>query len=279
MGTAHSTGLYKTMRKKIPSPIIDVLVRLLSEHETHVTLNDLFAYAGAPGEPPLGSKPTKILAWLRRINKDVNVNPLDVLGLLIEHHMEENRIPGFSSDKDFEVASLKDALNQANLTYMEGGKIIGAYSVPAISLDQHIRKRDIKSINLEFDRAISNLESNPREAISAACNILESVFKIFIEEEGLEMPKKKDIKPIWAVVRDSLNFDPSKIEDRDLKEILTGLASIIGGVGALRTHASSAHGGGKKIYKVQARHARLAVHSAHTIALFVLESWEAMKAG
>ena len=91
------------------------------------------------------------------------------------------------------------------------------------------------------------------------------------------MPRKKDLKPTWAVVRDSLNFDPSRIEDRDLKEIFSGLAGVISGIGALRTHASSAHGAGKKIYRVEPRHARLAVHSAHTMALFVLESWEAKK--
>ncbi len=91
------------------------------------------------------------------------------------------------------------------------------------------------------------------------------------------MPNKKDLKPTWAVVRESLNFDPSEVEDRDLKEILGGLAGVVSGVGALRTHASSAHGAGKKIYNVEPRHARLAVHSAHTIALFVLESWEKRK--
>ena len=45
------------------------------------------------------------------------------------------------------------------------------------------------------------------------------------------------------------------------------------GIGALRTHASSAHGAGKKIYNLQPRHARLAIHAAHTVALFILESW------
>lgn len=45
------------------------------------------------------------------------------------------------------------------------------------------------------------------------------------------------------------------------------------GIGALRTHASSAHGAGKKQYKLEARHARLAIHAAHTVTLFVLESW------
>ena len=80
--------------------------------------------------------------------------------------------------------------------------------------------------------------------------------------------------PLASVVRDSLNFNPASVEDRDLKEILSSLAGVVGGVGALRTHASSAHGAGKKVYRVAPRHARLAVHSAHTIALFVLESWE-----
>ena len=268
------------MRKTIPAPIIAVVSDLVSEYETHATLDSLFMHAGAPGDPPPESKHAKAMAWLRRTNKELDVDPMEVLGLIIEGYMEEEPSSGFGQwfeEKQKKVERLKSTLAKANLTYVQGGKIVGAHSVPAISLEQHIRKRNIESINLEFDRAISNIEANPREAISAACNILESVFKVFIEDEGLEMPRKKDLKPTWAVVRDSLNFDPSRIEDRDLKEILSGLAGVISGIGALRTHASSAHGAGKKIYRVEPRHARLAVHSAHTMVLFVLESWEAKK--
>jgi hypothetical protein len=70
-----------------------------------------------------------------------------------------------------------------------------------------------------------------------------------------------------------LGFDPSLVEDQDLQMILTGLISVVDGIGALRTHASSAHGAGRKTYRLEPRHARLAVHSAHTVALFILESW------
>ena len=265
------------MRKPIPAPIIAVVSELVSEYETHATLDSLFMHAGAPGEPPPESKQAKAMAWLRRVNKDQEVDPISVLGQIIEGYMEEEpdlEHQHWFQEKQKKVERLKNALQNARLTYIKGGKIIGSHSTPAISLEQHIRKRNIDSVNFEFDRALSNIEFNPREAISAACNILESVFKVYIEEEGLEMPVKKDLKPTWAVVRESLNFDPSKIEDRDLKEILGGLAGVVSGVGALRTHASSAHGAGKTIYKVEPRHARLAVHSAHTIALFVLESWE-----
>ena len=265
------------MNKTIPAPIIAIVSELVSKYETHATLDSLFMHAGAPGDPPPESKHAKALEWLRRTNKDPDIIPIEVLGLIIEGYIEEEpgHPYGFDEEKEKQINRLKNALEKANLRYLKGGNIIGSYSAPVISLEEEIRTRHFESIDIEFERATSNIESNPREAISAACNLLESVFKIFIEEEGLEIPKKKDLKPLWAVVRDNLNFNPSSVEDRDLKEILSSLAGVIGGIGALRTHGSSAHGAGKKVYKMTPRHARLAVHSAHTMALFVLESWDA----
>ncbi len=80
------------------------------------------------------------------------------------------------------------------------------------------------------------------------------------------------------VVQRKLNFDPALVESQDLKTILSGLASIVHGVGALRTHDGSAHGQKPaKSYKIEPRHARLAVHAAHTLALFIIEAWERPK--
>ncbi len=45
--------------------------------------------------------------------------------------------------------------------------------------------------NEEFDRALRTVERSPKEAISSACNILESVRKVYIEGESLEMLRKK----------------------------------------------------------------------------------------
>ncbi|WP_408869663.1 abortive infection family protein [Commensalibacter nepenthis] len=67
------------------------------------------------------------------------------------------------------------------------------------------------------------------------------------------------------------------MEDHDLKQILSGLISVVQGISSLRTHSSSAHGQGKKTYKLEPRHARLAVHSSHIIALFILETWDKKK--
>lgn len=234
-------------------------------------------YAGAPGDPPEGSKHVKAMEWLRRTNKNEDVEPMEVLGRLIETYMDEEI--DFEAG-DFAISCLEDrerlskTLQREKLQYVRGGRIIGALAAPSVSLEGAIRRKNIDVLNDEFDRALRTVESSPRDAVSAACNILESVCKVYIEEENLEMPAKKDLKPVWNIVRKDLGFDPSAIEDNDLREILSGLMAITNGVGALRTHASSAHGTGKRKYNVEPRHARLAVHAAHTLVLFVIETWD-----
>ncbi len=160
------------------------------------------------------------------------------------------------------------------MQYVRGGSITGSLGTPSRTLDDFIRDRDLPALDQEFTRALANVDQSPREAISAASNILESVCKVYIAERGLEMPSKQDLKPVWTVVRKDLGFDPGAVEDQDLQVILTGLLALVDGIGALRTHASSAHGAGKKQYKLEPRHARLAVHAAHTVTLFILESWQ-----
>ena len=118
---------------------------------------------------------------------------------------------------------------------------------------------------------------NQERLVSAACNILESIFKVYITDENIDPPKKQDLQNVWKIVKNDLGLDPSLVEDNDLKRILSGIFSIINGIGAFRTHASSAHGQGRKIYIIKPRHARLAIHSAHTLALFVLETWDEKK--
>jgi hypothetical protein len=245
--------------------------------ETHASLDSLFMYAEAPGDPPPGTKPQKVQQWLRLINKDETVNPLDILGRLIEGYMEFDELGSYDDRKVDAKAKIESVLSRAELQYMKGGRIIGAVGTPSRTLQDIIHDRDLTSIHEEFDRALRNVEGNPREAISAACNILESVCKIYIEDEGLDKPKKQDLQAVWSVVRKDLGFDPSAIEDRDLQEILSGLFATVNGIGALRTHGSSAHGSGRLRYRLQPRHARLAVHAAHTVASFVIESWDNKK--
>lgn len=118
-----------------------------------------------------------------------------------------------------------------------------------------------------------NVDSDPPAAVTASCALLESLFKTYIEEENLSVPAEQSIKPLWKVIRADLKFDPAGMKDDDLRAVLTGLAAVVEGIGALRTHQGSAHGRGKPVYKLKPRHARLAAHAAFTLASFVLEAW------
>lgn len=267
----------------IPSYLISAIADAVSSSETHASLDSLFMYANAPGDPPEGSKAVKALEWLRRINKDSGKEALSIVGRIIEKYMEEEieDIPSLFGgqalikEKKLKIDKIKQALGRASIVYTNGGILSKGEGLATKTLSELIKSRNIQAIDFEFERALKNIESSPREAVSAACNILESVFKVYIEEHThLTMPAKQDLQGVWKIVRADLGLDASILEERDLQEIVTGVVATVNGIGALRTHASSAHGAGKRPYKLKPRHARLAIHAAHTISAFVIETWD-----
>lgn len=271
------------MKTQIPRPIISLLSDKLPEFETHATLDSVFLFADAPelAKQSELSKPSKVQALLLHTNK-VSEEPLSVLGKVIEKYMElpdEDSIPSHEKHaidllrRQQEVAkSITTLLGKYGLSYIQGGLITKSGSLPSKSLRALIHEKNIPAIDLEFERALKNVNTQPLEAVSAASNLLESICKVHIEDNNLDMPNKKDLKSLWKVVSKDLGFDPSKIQDDDLKKIISGMFSIVDGISALRTHGSSAHGQGTTMYTPAPRHARFAVNSAHSLAMFVLET-------
>lgn len=271
------------MNTKIPQSIIGLLSEELPKFETHASIDSLFLYADAPSPSPIpdGSKPVKVKEWLFSVNKKSEY-PLNVLGIIIEKYMDSLDEPSvYASDYEKEEyfnrtkfrETLISILERNGLKYFSGKVVQMSLSKVSTNLYDLIKDKNEDAINLEFTRAIEGLENKPLESISAACNILESICKVYIEEEELELPTKQDLRNLWKVVSKDLQFDVNRLQDDDLKKIISGLFSIVDGVSSLRTHGSSAHGQGKRLYIPESRHARLAVNSAHTLAAFVLETW------
>lgn len=278
------------MRQLIPKSVIAVCSRQLSNRFSHTSINRIFYQANAPDGPPAAAanKIDKVMLWLEETNKNLSIeNPLDVLGGVLQEFMEvapvENSwyAPNQGSSAAQDREQIVDVLAKYHLVYQTGGKIIS--TDPSVvgpasrTLMELIKSHDVASINREFERAIDTVEAHPRDAVLAASNILESICKVFIEEKDLEMPTKQDLKNLFNVIRFELGMDPATVEDEDLKRIITGLLSVVDGVASLRTHAGAAHGAGRRVYKLLPRHARLAVHSAHTVAAYILEAWDQKK--
>lgn len=262
----------------IPPSIIGALSPILAEAYTHAQLNALFMASGFPGDEPEGNKIEKSRKWLRRANNESS-DPLKIFGALIAEFMDAEASPWVmdrSSGEDLRQR-ITAALAREGLSYRRGGHIHGAsLTGPSRSLAERIKSDGIQAIEIEYDRAYKSVESDPGAAVTAACAILESVCKCYLEEQKLSLPNKQVLGTLWPEVANHLGLSPKNVADDDLKRILQGLYSIGDGVAALRTHKGSAHGHSEgKGYRLAPRHARLAVHAAHTMAVFVLETWDA----
>jgi hypothetical protein len=265
---------------QIPPSLIGTTGPILDVHYTHAELNSLFMQAGFPGDPPEGNKTHKCLSWMRRANVEC-ADPLRMYGGLIAELMdgeptawmqEQYVKEGDARDK------IRNVMAKEQLTYQRGGYIIGAQlKGPSKSLSELVKGDGLSAVEVEYQRAYTTIGSDPGAAVTAASAILEAVCKHYLETEGIMLPNKQTLAPLWSETAKHLKLSPGQLADDDLKRILSGLFSIAGGVAALRTHEGSAHGHASKNYKIEARHARLAVHAAHTMAVFVLETWEARK--
>lgn len=281
------------MRRSIPTPVSAVVADVLAAHFTHTQLDTLFETAGAPdGNFSYSNKVDKCRKRLKVVGEQ-HPDPLRVLGAILHEYLEvEGAREDFSGSFDTSepvpstpwqsgADKIVQTLARYNLKYQDGAVLTadepGRSAPPAKALEQKLRGGQFDAIDEEFRKATASIEKEPREAVRAACALLESLFKVYMDDNDIERPAKQDLGSLWKVIRKEFNLDGSAVEDDDLRKIVTGLGSIVDGVGALRSHASTAHGQGRKSYKLAPRHAGLAVHSAHTLATFLLETWQLRK--
>ena len=181
-----------------------------------------------------------------------------------------------------DIHSAYTAKAEVDVIILEVEEILDANSahkkvIPVDSLTLLLRGKDIPTVEEEFARCVDNLESDPPASITAACAMVEAACKVYIEDHNLKVPSKKSIKPLWNAVSSDLGIVPRSVEDEDVKRILSGFIAVVDGIGGLRTHAGSAHGKGRRRYKVEPRHARLTAGAACTLVGVILENWDRRK--
>ncbi|WP_299207245.1 abortive infection family protein [uncultured Tateyamaria sp.] len=266
-------------KELIPLSIVGLLSRELSDLFTHAEIDRIFTYADAPGDPPEGSKAAKINDWLRGTNK-ASDRPLNVLGTILEEILEhEFDDPDWLSpyeEKWKTVASkIEKALAQKNLTYSSGGRLTKSGAVPTRSLIERVAADGLTSVQIEIDRALALVSDDPNGAAQYAGNVLEAVTKHYLVARNISFSEKNSkLTDLWSLVRNDLGLNPKDLAAKDLKKIATGLGSIVDGTMYLRDKRSGAHGRTQQqvvINAIRPRHARLVIHSAHTLAIYIIE--------
>lgn len=265
------------MADQLPYPIIGVVARILSAAYTRSNMVGLFYEAGAIGEDPAaGNKLDTAVAWIKA-TATTHPEPLVFLGRLLRDFMDGTVL--FDDEaRQRGRDDINAKLAEAGYRYYNGSIVSVLTGPTTATLQELLRRHRFPAVLEEFDRATANVETEPREAASAAANILEAICKEYmVQHPHLTMPAKQDLRSVFGVVREDLGFDPSALEDDDLKRVLGGLLSVVDGISALRTHASSAHAQGtsQRYYRLEPRHARAAIGAAHTLVAFIMETWRA----
>jgi len=145
-----------------------------------------------------------------------------------------------------------------------------------------IQKLSTEYIKQQITVMENSIETSPHIAIGLSKELIETVLKCILKESGQQINEDLNIPQLLKEVTKLLNLVPKDIPEEKkgadkIRQILGSLGSIVSGVAELRNDYGSGHGKDQYFKGLQARHAKLAVGSASTLAVFLLETWEMMK--
>jgi hypothetical protein len=145
--------------------------------------------------------------------------------------------------------------------------------------EQLARELGYGQIVSEWRKAQLTAVSDPESAIRMACVLIESVCKHILKDKKEGRDPKADLPTLFKKIRQVLNIDPSQAGAEPIRNICTGLITVVENIGAFRNGASDAHGRGPIRPTVTPSHAALAVNGAGSVATFLLERWKDVKSG
>lgn len=126
-------------------------------------------------------------------------------------------------------------------------------------LSDQIKKCDDKILEGDYDGAITN-----------ARTLTETVIVDILSKYDQEYKYKGDLISGYGRIKKLLKLDPSDNNYPDsIKQILSGLISIIDGLASMRNEMSDAHA---RRYKPEKHHSKLAVNCSKTLSEFLIDT-------
>lgn len=134
---------------------------------------------------------------------------------------------------------------------------------------------DAPAIQAIWAKALERRTVDPEGAVTAASTLLEEVCKHIIEDSGGKWGEKWNAPMLYAAAAKVLNLSPSQHQSEVFKTILGNCQSVVQSIGSLRNKGGDAHAGGRSRVPFKPRHAALTVNLAGSMALFLIETWQA----
>jgi len=157
-------------------------------------------------------------------------------------------------------------------------RFVGTEQAPGISAVKEAFSRiDSSYISQQITRMEAAVNNDPGLAIGTAKELVETCCKTILTECGADIPEKADLPKLIKATVKQLSLTPNDIPDKakaadTIKRLLSNLATITQGIAELRNQYGTGHGKGASSKGLGARHAKLAVGAASTLAVFLVET-------
>jgi len=163
------------------------------------------------------------------------------------------------------------------------GRFVGTAVAPGIaSAKEALSGTDVGYVSQQITRMEAAVNQDPELAIGTAKELVETCCKSILDECQVPFSKTDGLPKIVKSTVQQLELTPEDIPDKakasdTIKRLLSNLASITQGVAELRNHYGTGHGKLSVNKGLQARHAKLAVGAASTLAVFLAETHKVRK--
>ncbi|MDT0264199.1 abortive infection family protein [Jatrophihabitans lederbergiae] len=131
---------------------------------------------------------------------------------------------------------------------------------------------DWDAVKRSWDGALAKVVSDPEGAITATRTTLESICKHICDERGTAYDDGWDLSKLYKAAASSMDIAPDQHSEQIIKQILTGVTTVVGGLAGMRNSLSDAHGRGKRAARPAPRHAKLAVNAGFAVAGFLIDT-------
>lgn len=214
-----------------------------------------------------GTSKAKRLREFWRLENDQVVGKL--LLALIERAATRN------TTSDVETQALEDKCSQIATRLLAG--------VPNLKpLKEHAKLLNANHLAEQIRRMEASVETDPSLAIGTAKELIETCCKTILAERGKPVAGTPDVSTLTKETLKELKLVPEGISDAArgadvIKRLLSNLGTIGNGLAELRGLYGTGHGKHGSAGGLRARHAKLAVGAAATLATFLFETHQETK--
>lgn len=154
----------------------------------------------------------------------------------------------------------------------------GLVPTPALAAaKESLGAADLGYVAQQITRMEAAVMNDPGLAIGTAKELIETCCKTILEERGLPVPTGNELPKLVKTTAKVLALTPDDIPEQamasdTIKRLLSNLATIVQGIAELRNLYGTGHGKSARSKGLGTRHAKLAVGSASTLAVFLMET-------